>query len=125
MSQLANNYIAEKMDEIKVPYAFQVWNENPVPDIYFVGTYNEISGMEKEESGLQETTFILRGFTRGSWELLEQAKHKIEKAMCETAILEDGSGIAVFYESGLIVPTGDYEIKSIQINLGVKEWKVN
>ena len=38
---------------------------------------------------------------------------------------EDGSAVAIFYATSLVVPTGDAELKRIQINLDVKEWSVN
>lgn len=41
-----------------------------------------------------------------------------------TAILEDKTGIAVFYTLSMPVPTGVDELKRIQINLKVKEWRV-
>lgn len=34
------------------------------------------------------------------------------------------SCVAVFYDSAFPVPTGDGELKRIQINLSIKEWKV-
>lgn len=40
-------------------------------------------------------------------------------------MVEDGSAVAIFYAGSIIVPTGDGELKSIQINLHIKEWKVN
>ena len=55
---------------------------------------------------------------------LEQAKAKIESAVPITAILPDGTGIAVFYESGMVVPTGDMQLKSMKIDLTIQEWKV-
>ena len=79
----------------------------------------------REECGRQDATFILRGYTRGSWLLLEQAKAKIEKGLPLTAILDDGSGVAIFYSSGTVVPTGDADFKSIKIDLTIQEWKVN
>lgn len=125
MSEAALKYVADLMESIGIPYEFMRWNSGQPPDCYFVGEYTEIPSVTKEENGYQETTFILRGFTRKSWLLLEQAKAKIEKNASKTAILSNGSGIAVFYESGMTIPTGDMELKSIKINLKIQEWKVN
>lgn len=125
MSEAALKYVADLMESIGIPYDFMRWNSGIPPDCYFVGEYTEVPSDTKEEDGHQETTFILRGFTRKSWLLLEQAKGKIEKNAFKTAILDDGSGIAVFYESSMTVPTGDAELKSIKINLNIQEWKVN
>lgn len=125
MSIAALAYIASLMQHMGIPYEFMRWQAETPDDFYFVGEYIEAPSPTKEESGKQETTFILRGFTRGSWLLLEQAKAKIEKQCAKTAILSDGSGIAVFYDSATVVPTGDNELKSIKINLTIQEWSVN
>ena len=123
MSIAALNYVKQLMNSLSIPYAFARWNREP-PEVYFVGEYDEVPTTIKEENGYCETNFKLRGFTRKDWLLLEQAKAKIESNATKTAILEDGTGIAVFYESGIIVPTSDAEVKSIQITLRIKEWKV-
>lgn len=96
---------------------------------YFVGTYMETEPYT--EDGLQETTFTITGFSRGAgaWSALEDAKEKIRKSFPpvngRVGITSSGSAVAIFYAHSLIVPTGDAELKSIQINLTVKEWKVN
>ena len=125
MSISVLGYIDNLMKTIGIPYEFMRWNSGLPPDGYFVGEYIEAPSMTREENGFQETTFILRGYTRNSWLVLEQAKAKIEKSIPKTAILEDGSGIAVFYESATVVPTQDADLKSIKINLTIQEWRVN
>lgn len=124
MSISALKFISEKLERLKIPYAFEEWTANEVPDPYFVGEYNEVESTEREENGYQETTFILTGTGR-KWLGLEQAKEIIENNITETAILPNGNGIAVFYSNSFPVPTGDAEIKRIQINLTIKEWRVN
>nr|DAH11635.1 MAG TPA: hypothetical protein [Caudoviricetes sp.] len=124
MSISALKFISEKLERLKIPYAFEEWTANEVPDPYFVGEYNEVESTEREENGYQETTFILTGTGR-KWLGLEQAKEIIENSITETAILPNGNGIAVFYSNSFPVPTGDAELKRIQINLTIKEWRVN
>ena len=124
MSLATLKYVSDLMESLEIPYEFMQWNKE-LPNFYFVGEYIESPSLTKEEDGFQETTFILRGFTRQEWLLLEQAKAKIEANAAKTAILDDGTGIAVFYESANPVPTGDAELKSIKINLKIQEWKVN
>lgn len=124
MSEAAFAYIAKLMDSLGIPYAFRQWQEKPPDDCYFVGDYLEETSLTLAETGYQPATFILRGFTRKDWLLLEQAKTKIEQAAMKTAILPNGNGIAVFYGSASPVPTGDMELKSIKINLQIQEWKV-
>ena len=124
MSIALLNFINEKMEELNINYEFGQWSTDPVPDPYFVGEYTESETLEREESGLQDGTFIITGTSR-SWLLLEQAKEKIEKNISQTAILPNGNGIAIFYAGALIIPTGDSELKRIQININTKEWSVN
>lgn len=125
MSKAALAYISSMMESLDIPYAFMEWKEKPPGSYYFVGEYSENAMMTREEDGRQETTLYLRGFTRGDWLLLEEAKEKIENAMGLTAILPDGDGIAVFYDGATVVPTGDAELKSIKINLTIQEWSVS
>ena len=117
--------IASAMSDMGLNYAFGVWNGDPVYP-YFVGEYQETPSTT--EDGLQESTFVLTGFTRGSWLELEEAKEQIEKhfnrVSGKTVIADSGSAVAVFYAHSLVVPTGDAELKRIEINLDVKEWKV-
>lgn len=124
MSIAALGYIGNLLTSIGINYEFMRWNSGTPPDTYFVGEYIESPSLTLEENGHQETTFILRGFTRKEWMLLEQAKAKIEANVAKTAILDDGTGIAVFYESATPTPTGDSDLKSIKINLNIQEWKV-
>lgn len=117
------NYINGILEALGIDYEFGEWTKNEVPDPYWVGEYNEVDGTEKEENGFQETTFILTGTGR-TWLGLQNDKSTIEKNIFKTAILSSGDGIAVFYSSSMIVPTGDAELKRIQINLQIKEWSV-
>ena len=123
MTIAALEYMKNLMQSMGIPYEFMRWNIEP-PECYFVGEYLESPSLVREESGKQDSTFILRGFTRGSWLQLEQYKAIIEKNCARTAIMADGSGIAVFYDSATIVPTMDNELKSIKINLSIQEWRV-
>lgn len=117
-------YIDGLMQNIGIPYSFMEWMEK-VPETYFVGSCIENPSITLEENGYQETTFILRGWTGGSWLNLETYKEKIEKNLMKTVILDDGTGVAVFYDSAMPVPTGVEGWKSIKINLKIQEWKVN
>lgn len=125
MSMASMKYVSGMMDGLSLPYAFMRWTKKEIPDVYFVGEYNEIPSTTREENGRQDVTVILRGFTRGEWLLLEEAKEKIEKSCAKTVILSDGTGLAVFYDSAMPVPTGDADLKSIKINLTIQEWRVN
>lgn len=121
--------VSAAMDSLGLEYGFGVYSGNKAGRIvypYFVGEYTESPIMD--ESGLQEATIMLTGFHRGTWEELEAAKTKIEnyfnKVSGTTVIADDGSAVAIFYEYTLIIPKEDARLKSIQINLSVKEWSV-
>lgn len=126
MSEEALKYIADAMAALGIPYDFVVWNGEEVPDPYFVGEYAETE--PTTEDGLQESTFMITGTTRGTWLSLEQAKSKIRNRFPatsgETAILPNGEGLAVFYSDSFPVPTENGDYKRIQINLRIKEWRV-
>ena len=127
MSVQVLNLVSNAMSSLGIEYGFAEYTKKPVIYPYFVGEYQETESTT--EDGLQETTFMLTGFSRDSWLTLEEAKEKIEnhfnKVSGYTVITDNGSGVAIFYADSMIVPTGDAELKRIQINLSVKEWKVN
>lgn len=127
MSRQVLNIIDNAMTSLGIEYGFVSYKKRPVVYPYFVGEYTENEPFR--EDGLQESTFLLTGFHRGTWLELEEAKEKIEKHFNKVSgkvvVAEDGSAAAIFYANALIVPTGDADLKRIQINLAIKEWKVN
>ena len=114
-------YISDMLTELQIPYEFENWTAEITKDPYFVGTYNEVESATLEESGYQEITFILTG-TGTKWVELEAARKKIKNNLPKSAILNDHSGIAVYYGYSHPVPTGDAELKRIQINLIIKKY---
>lgn len=127
MSKNIRKLVASAMQELGIEYGFLTYFKEPIVYPYFVGQYTESAPMS--EDGMQESRFSLYGYTRGSWEELEEKKEQIEaffnKVSGKTVIVENGSAVAVFYESALTIPTGNAELKRIQINLICKEWSVN
>ena len=127
MTKATLNLISRAMKEMGIEYALVEYKKKPVVYPYFVGEYQEFEATTSD--GLHESTFILTGWGRGSWLELENAKEKIAeyfgRVSAKTVILDNGSGVAVSFSDSQIVPTGDAELKRIQINLNVKEWMVN
>lgn len=130
MSKEVLNIISNAMKSLELEYGFGEYAGNSKGKIvypYWVGSYTEVEPYT--EDGLQESTFMLTGFSRDSWIDLENNKERIEnhfnRVSGKVGIASNGSAVAVFYASALIVPTGDAELKSMQINLSIKEWKVN
>lgn len=121
--------ISDAMKALDIEYGFGVYSGNQAGQIvypYFVGEYTESTPLN--EDGMQEATVTLTGFHRGTWAELETAKAKIEnyfnKVSGKTVMADDGSAVIIFYDSALIIPKEDAQLKSIQINLSVQEWSV-
>ena len=116
--------ISDGMAALGLNYAFERWEDEPKYP-YFTGEYLEEESTS--EDGMQQCDFILTGITRGSWLELETAKEKIEnyfnRISGKTVIADNGTTVAIFYNNSLVIPTGDAELKRIEIHLGVKEWK--
>lgn len=126
MSVAALQFFGNRM-EVALPghSAFMRWKTHPPDDYYFTYEYSETQGMNAEENGRRDITVYIRGYTWGDWMALEEAKERIEKIVPTTAILENGSGIAIFYDAASVVPTGLDDLKSIKIDMTIQEWKVN
>lgn len=128
MTAAVLKFISDAMASANIPYEFMEYISavDAIP-VYWVGEYTEEPPLN--EDGMQETQFILTGTGKGSWSELEKQKEKIKKLFPANggrrAILDDKSGVAVFYGNAFPVPTGDGFMKRLQINLTVKEWKVN
>ena len=123
MTTAGLGFISNELHELGINYEFGEWTSEIVYP-YWVGSFIEVPN----DDGPSETTFILEGFTRGSYLELLQNKETIEKHFMhgQTAILDNHSGVAVVYsDANCDIPTGDANLKKIQVNITVKEWKVN
>ena len=128
MSKQSLKIISEAMITLGLNYAYMEYSteDGKIPVTYLTGEYQEVPN--PNEDGMQETTFILNGFTRGAWLELENAKDKIEsyfgKVGGHTVIADNGTAVAVFYSNSLLISAENAELKRIQINLTIKEWSV-
>lgn len=132
ISKKAVKIISDAMASLGLEYGIGEYSGNKDGKIvypYFVGEYQEMEPMN--EDGLHESTFMLTGFARGKKArlTLEDAKLQIAKYFPSlggrTTIADDGSAVVIFYSDAFPVPKEDAELKSIQVNLSVKEWMVN
>lgn len=117
-------FIQEQMDILQIPYEFGEWSSE-VKYPYFVG---EMTSPEvfSTEDGKEESTLILNGFHRGKYIDLVMIKEKMKEHFHPIFGLRDkteNGAIAVFFEGAFQVPTGEADLKRIQINLNIKEWK--
>ena len=116
-------FINEQMDMISVPYEFMEWT-SPVSYPYGVGEITE--DPITTEDGAEQSTLLLTYFHRGKMIDLLTIKEKIKKHFPPIYGLRgetEGGAIAVFYDGFLTIPSGEADLKKIQINLKIKEWK--
>ena len=117
-------FINEQMSALDIRYEFGEWTSD-IKYPYFVGEITEEPIVT--ESGLEEATMLLTGFHRGNFIDLATIKNVIKQhfdpinGLCATT--EDGSAIAVFFDGSFYIPTGEADLKKIQINLKIKQWK--
>lgn len=116
-------FINEQMDILSVPYELGEWTQK-VSYPYLTGEFTEVPTMD--EDGYEESTLLLNGFHRGKYIVLEEIKEKIKKHFDPAYGLRattDSGTIAVFFDGSFYIPTGEADLKRIQINLLIKEWK--
>ena len=118
----ALEWINELLTGIGINYQYGLWRTYPVPFPYFVGVEDE--NPPEFVDGLLQCAFLITG-TGASLLELEQARNKIKSLNDTRAILDNGSGVALFYDGSYSVPIDESNMKRIQINLTIKEWRVN
>ena len=117
------NFILDQMDAIAVPYEYGEWTSNN-KNRYWVGELTEEPVMT--EDGAEESTMILNGFHRGKAIDLVLDKETIKQHFdpINGLCARTGSGsIAVFFDGSFPIATGEADLKRMQINLKIKEWK--
>ena len=114
-------YINEQLSNI-INYELGLWTDKTIVFPFWVGEYQEIN--YSYENGCKEYSFTLTGTNRGTWSQLESDKNKIQELFANhTAILPDGNSVAIFYETAYMIPSEDAEIRRMQIQLNIKEWR--
>lgn len=121
-------FVLEKINKelkgIGIPYEFMRFTEDPGAGEYWVGEYTETPSIN--EDGYEESNLLLTGTTRGSWLELEESKDKIKHlfpAVGGYRATTEAGVLCVFYDNAFPVPTGEAELKRMQINLHIKQWK--
>lgn len=117
----ALKYMNDCFESLSIPYEFMQWSKK-LSFPYAIGEYTETEAIN--EDGMESGTFLLTVTTNKSFLILEEIKEKIKDFLDgRTAILDNGSGIAVSYSTAFPVPTGEQNLNRIQINLNIKEWR--
>lgn len=118
-------FVAEAMEEAGVPYEFARWNSE-VEYPYWVGDYIEVPN--PNEDGMREVDFMLTGTTRGPWMGLEAHRAAIEAAFHPVSGrgwgFTDGTVVQGFYEASDVLPQDDMDLKRMQVDITIKEWRV-
>ena len=113
----------KEMTSIGVPYEFMRWTGD-AQDVYFVGEYSETP--TATEDGYKESTILVTGTAKGSWLELERYRAMIENhfpAVYGLRKSTDTGAVVFYYDNSFPVDPGEAELKRIQINIAVKEWK--
>ena len=116
-------FINDQMTAIAVPYEFGEWSSE-ITYPYFVGEITEEPTMT--EDGFEESTMLLTGFHRGKRIDMEAEKNKIKNHFTPiygVRAQTDSGSIAVFFDGSFYIPSGEADLKKMQINLKIKEWK--
>jgi hypothetical protein len=115
--------IATELNNIGVPYEFMRWTSD-VEYPYFIGEYSETP--TASENGYKESTLILTGTAKKDWLDLERIREKIEHhfpRIYGLRLATDHGAVVIFYDNSFPVDTGEADLKRIQINLQVMEWR--
>jgi len=112
------------MTALSIPYEFGEWTQTLRND-YFIGEF--IDDPIATEDGNENSTLILTGFFRGfKYIEIEAIKNKIKEHFDAINGLSGGTSkgsITVFYEKSDYIPTGETDLKKLEIHLKIKEWK--
>lgn len=115
--------VDEQLTRIDIPYEFMEWTQ-AVTYPYFTG---ELTEETVQSEGHRVYRLLLNGFSRGpgSYAKLEGIRERIREHFDADYGLrlpkEDGCAV-IFYDGAFYVPTGEAELKRIQINLFIQEW---
>lgn len=109
--------------DLDIPYEFMRYNAEVI-DRYWVGEYSETPTVN--EDGYCEATILLTGTTKQAWMTLLQDREKIENHFPRIGglrVATDKGTVVIMYDNSTPIPTGDADLKRIQINLHIKAWK--
>lgn len=118
-------YLTNQFADIGLPYHFL---ERPVngENLYFVGEITE--NPTETEDGAEESTMLLTGYFRGQGgaAVLSEYKNRIKQHFPANFGHRGRTGegaICIFYDGSFFLPSVESELKRIQINIKIKEWK--
>lgn len=113
------SYLNTQLSNI-INYEFGMWTDTVIDFPFWVGEIQEVH--LNTEQYKQEYSFTLTGTTNSSWADLEADKAKIKALFADHTAIDDGKGIAIYYDTALQIPSEDETIKRMQIILTIHEW---
>lgn len=88
---------------------------------FWVGESYETGG--SLEDGSIVSTLLITGTTTKEWTDLLTERDIIKDALNGKKAMIETGGIAVYYESGQIIPSDDDKIKRYEMKFTIREWK--
>lgn len=123
MIETALGIVNVELKKIGVPYEFMRWTST-AKDRYWVGEYSETP--TDTEDGYEEGTLILTGTTKDLWSVLMNDRAMIKDHFSKIGGLRkptNAGTVVIFYDNSFPVPTGEADLKRLQVNLQIKAWK--
>lgn len=124
MIETALGIANDELNKIGVPYEFMRWTSENIPDVYWIGEYSETP--TDAEDGYREGTLMLTGTGMNAWLELMQHRAKIEDHFPIEGGLRISTAkgaVVIFYANSFPVPTGEENLKRMQVDLQIKAWK--
>lgn len=118
-------FIHEQLNTIlAIPYEFMEWTDDKIPSQYWVGELSDST--PNTEDGKETYTLLLTGTTRAKWLDLINTVDAIKGHFPPVYGLRVDKGnftIVVNYSNAFPVPTGEADLKRMQVNLEITTWK--
>ncbi len=114
-------YLAQQFAGLGLMYQYMRWNGD-VRYPYWIGEFTEQP--ESDEGGKRLSTFMLTGTAKGTWNELLATVETIKERFREIrTILPSGMGVYIVYDNMLTIPNDNSELKRVQINLSITEFR--
>lgn len=115
----------KQLESIGLNYEFKEMSKSPPTYPYWVGDYTLDEPLN--EDGMEQSTILLTGFSRGTAMELEEDKALIKDHFKHdvSVITEAGSAVVFSYGGCFTIPQDEFSIVKCQVNIIIKTWKGN
>ncbi len=118
-------WLANELNEAGIEYHLNRNGKSKPTYPYFVGELFPVDPVS--ESGMQEYSLLLDGFTRSTLtellECAEQIEERFPRVEGNTAILENNQAVAAYFSGCQPVETGEEQLKRVTVTITIKTWK--